>query len=121
MEATPILYSNILGALHLSVNPVFHAMSKHIKLDFHCVWERVAWKRHQTNFVLSYEQVANIFTKSLPINIFKKFVHKFNLSPRLACGEIFEYIIVNYLAQINDVMVHLRAYSCCSYWIGQIK
>lgn len=44
MVATPVLYLDNLSALYLTVNPIFHARSKHIELDFHYVPERVARK-----------------------------------------------------------------------------
>jgi hypothetical protein len=37
-----ILYRNNLGALHMTINSVFHVCSKHIKLDYHFMRERNA-------------------------------------------------------------------------------
>lgn len=41
-SSTPVLYCDNISALYMTINPVFHARSKHIKLDYHYVRERVA-------------------------------------------------------------------------------
>lgn len=42
LSSLPILYYDNLSALHIKVNPVFHAHNKHIELDYHFVCGRVA-------------------------------------------------------------------------------
>ena len=49
----------------MSINPILHARTKHIKLDYHYIREHVALGALLTQFVSSSNQLANIFTKPL--------------------------------------------------------
>jgi hypothetical protein len=42
--STPIIWYDNLGATYLSVNPVFHACKKHVKVDYHFFRDRVVKK-----------------------------------------------------------------------------
>ena len=53
------------AALHISSNPVFHEMTKHIEVDCHFIREKIASGCISTSFVNSNDQLADIFTKSL--------------------------------------------------------
>lgn len=69
IENTASTYSSSwchnIGATYLSANPVFHARTKHIELDFHFVRERVAQKLLQFRFIPSNDQLADGFTKPI--------------------------------------------------------
>ena len=53
------------SAFKLAFNLVFHARSKHIKLDYHFIREKVKRKEVILEFVASTKQLANMFTKGL--------------------------------------------------------
>jgi histone deacetylase 1/2 len=76
----PCLWCDNLGATYLSANPVFHARAKHIEIDFHFVRERVLKKQLEIRFIPSKDQVADGFTKPLPIRNFLEFRHNLNLT-----------------------------------------
>ncbi|CAA6675688.1 unnamed protein product [Spirodela intermedia] len=64
-QGTPILYCDNLGATYLSVNPFFHARTKHIEINFHFICERVTAKQLQIRFLPSTHQLVDILTKPL--------------------------------------------------------
>ncbi|CAH9126839.1 unnamed protein product [Cuscuta epithymum] len=59
------LYCDNVSASYLSVNPIQHARSKHINIDYHFVRERVAHGDLRVKFVPTQAQLADIFTKCL--------------------------------------------------------
>ena len=73
------LWCDNLGATYLSVNPVFHARTKHIVIDFHFVRERVAQKKLEIRFIPTGDQVADGFTKPLQVRQLQAFRNNLNL------------------------------------------
>jgi hypothetical protein len=70
LSQPPILWCDNVSALAIASNPVFHARTKYIEVDFHFIRERVIRKDLVVKFVSTTDQLANIFTKSLPTQRF---------------------------------------------------
>lgn len=64
-KVPPNLWCDNIGALSLASNPIFHARTKHVEVDYHFIREKVARKDLVTRYLSTLEQVADIFTKGL--------------------------------------------------------
>ena len=70
LSQPPILWCDNVSALAIASNPFFHARTKHIEVDFHFIRERVLRKDLVVKFVLTVDQLADIFTKVSLRNVF---------------------------------------------------
>ena len=82
LQQPPVLWCDNLGATYLSANPVFHARAKHIEIDFHFVRERVTNKQLQIKLISTGDQLADGFTKALPVQKFEEFRSNLNLKSK---------------------------------------
>ena len=87
LASTPTLYCDNTSALHMTINPVFHARSKHIELDYHFVRERVALGLLVTQHISTEKQVADLFTKPMSKAALSNFQTKLCLQPRHSLRE----------------------------------
>ena len=74
----PVLWCDNIGATYLSANPVFHARTKHIEVDFHFVRERVAQKKLDIRIISTHDQVPDGFTKAQPVRQLYEFRRNLN-------------------------------------------
>jgi hypothetical protein len=61
-----VLWCDKVSTLALASNPVFHARTKHIEVDYHFVREKVLNRDILLKFISTHDQVADLFTKGLP-------------------------------------------------------
>ena len=62
----PLLWCDNVGALAIASNPVFHAWTKHIRVDYHFIREKVLRRVLLVKFITTHDQLADIFTEGLP-------------------------------------------------------
>ena len=65
LNVPPILWCDNHSALALASNPVYHAQTKHIEVDYHFVHEKVLNKDIHIKFISTHNQVVDVFTKGL--------------------------------------------------------
>jgi len=59
------LFCNNISTLHMATNPVFHARTPHIEIDYHFNRELLARGALRAHYVPSDQQLANIYMKGL--------------------------------------------------------
>ena len=62
----PLLWCDNVSALAIATNPVFHARTKHIEVDYHFVREKVLRRDVMLKFISTHDQLVDLFTKGLP-------------------------------------------------------
>ena len=70
------MWCDNVSALALASNPIFHAHSKHIEVDYHFVREKLLNKDLVVEYISTSDQFADVFIKSLPSPRFHFLVHK---------------------------------------------
>ncbi|KAM1075302.1 hypothetical protein ACFX2B_019932 [Malus domestica] len=65
LSQAPTLWCDNISAISLASNPVFHARTKHVEIDYHYIRELVLANLIKVHFVCSQDQLADIHTKSL--------------------------------------------------------
>jgi hypothetical protein len=73
------LWCDNIGATNMSVNPIFHAHTKHVEIDFHFVRDRVVDRSLEILFIPSSDQLVDVLTKPLVSTRFQRLCFKLNI------------------------------------------
>lgn len=76
----PLIFYDNISALFMTVNPVLHARTKCIEINYHFVQERVAPGSLVTQFLKSTNQIADVFPKPLAKASFQTLPNNLELS-----------------------------------------
>lgn len=63
----PNLWCDNLGATYLCANPIFHAITKHVDINYHFAQDKVANNELQPTGISLKDQFVDILTKALPV------------------------------------------------------
>ena len=114
-SATTIWCDN-LGATYLSANPIFHARTKHVEVDYHFVRDRVTKKEIQIRFIPSKDQLADILTKPLASSIFISLRSKLHVdNPPSAWGGILGNVFLYRKYLYRLILCNRIHHNTCTY------
>jgi hypothetical protein len=85
---TVSVWCDNLGATYLSANPVFHARTKYIEVDYHFVREQVTRKQLNIRFISTKDQLVDGFTKAMSAQKLLHFQYNLNLSRLRLTGDV---------------------------------
>ncbi|PKU78985.1 Retrovirus-related Pol polyprotein from transposon TNT 1-94 [Dendrobium catenatum] len=66
-----VIHCDNTSTIALSNNPVFHARTKHIELDYHFISDHIRNNNISITHICTTDQIADILTKALPVGRFQ--------------------------------------------------
>nr|GFC46147.1 retrovirus-related Pol polyprotein from transposon TNT 1-94 [Tanacetum cinerariifolium] len=74
------MYCDSKAAIAISCNPVQHLRTKHIDVGYHFIKEKVKKGIVELFFVGTEYQLADLFTKALPVERFKYLIRRLGMT-----------------------------------------
>ena len=105
------LFCDNQSAIHLAHNPIQHERTKHMAIDCHFTREKVLEGLIHLTYIPTKEQLADLFTKSLPSTQLLPLLSKLGIYPTLSLrGMLMIYMLRSIISHVAAVyMIH--AYS----------
>jgi hypothetical protein len=80
LPCIPTLYCDNIGATYLTSNPLYHARTKYIEINYHFVCDKVALHLLDVRFIFGKDQITNILTKPLVAHKFSTLKSNLNVN-----------------------------------------
>jgi len=97
--SAPTIWCDNLGATYLSANPIFHARTKHVEVDYHFVRDRVAKKEIQICFVPSQVNLPMSSLNRFLLHPLLPFGSSFGLIPHPQLEGVYYRMYIMYLSE----------------------